>query len=103
MDAITFRFLIDLVVSETLDMYLMNVVAVYLYGSLDKDIHMKIPEGFTMPKAFCNEPKSVYYIKLQKSLFGLKQSGRMWYNRLNEYLFKREFENDEICYYCNIC
>jgi hypothetical protein len=88
MDAITFRFLIGLVVSETLDMRLMDVVAAYLYGSLDKDIHMKIPEGFTMPKAFCNEPRSVYSIKLQKSLYGLKQSGRMWYNRLNEYLLK---------------
>ena len=66
MDAITFRFLIGLVVSETLDMRLMNVVASYLYGSLEKDIHMKILEGFTMPKAFCNEPRSVYSIKLKK-------------------------------------
>ena len=78
-------------------MYLMDIVATYLYGSLDKDIHMKIPEGFTMPKAFCNEPRSVYSIKLQKSLYGLKQSDRMWYNRLNECLLKRGFENDEIC------
>ena len=44
MDVITFRFLIGLVVSEALDMRLMDVVAAYLYGSLDKDIHMKIPE-----------------------------------------------------------
>jgi len=97
MDAITFRFLIGLTVSEALDMHFMDVVAAYLYGSLDKDIHMKIPEGFTMPKAFYNEPRSVYSIKLQKSLYGLKQSGRMWYNRLNEYLLKRGFENDKIC------
>ena len=59
MDVITFRILIGLVVSEALDMRLMDVVAKYLYGSLDKDIHMKIPEGFTMPEAFCNEPISV--------------------------------------------
>uniref|UniRef100_A0A6N2KGN2 Reverse transcriptase Ty1/copia-type domain-containing protein n=1 Tax=Salix viminalis TaxID=40686 RepID=A0A6N2KGN2_SALVM len=75
----------------------MDVVTAYLYGSLDKDIHTKIPEGFTMPEAFCNEPRSVYFIKLQKSLYGLKQSGRMWYNCLNEYLLKRGFENGEIC------
>jgi hypothetical protein len=31
-DAITFRFLIGLVVSETLDMHLMDVVTIYLYG-----------------------------------------------------------------------
>ena len=72
MDVITFRFLIGLVVSEALDMCLMDVVAAYLYVSLDKDIYMKIPEGFTMPKAFCNEPRSVYSIKLQKYLYGIK-------------------------------
>jgi hypothetical protein len=37
MDAITFRFLISLVVTESLDMCLVDVVTVYLYGSLDND------------------------------------------------------------------
>ena len=35
-------------------------------------------------------------IKLNKSLYGLKQSGRMWYNRLNEYLVKEGYRNDPI-------
>ena len=41
-DAITFRYLISLAVSEGLDMRLMDVVTAYLYGSLDSDIYMKI-------------------------------------------------------------
>jgi hypothetical protein len=45
MDAITFRFLINLVITENLDMRLMDVVTAYLYGSLDNDIYIKIPEG----------------------------------------------------------
>ena len=36
-------------------------------------------------------------IKLQRSLYGLKQSGRMWYNRLSEYLLKEEYVNNPIC------
>jgi hypothetical protein len=44
-DAITFRFLISLVVTESLDMRLMDVVTAYLYGLLDNDIYMKISEG----------------------------------------------------------
>jgi hypothetical protein len=52
MDAITFRFLISLVVTENLDMRLMDVVTAYLYGSLDNDIYMKIPEGYKMPEAY---------------------------------------------------
>jgi hypothetical protein len=51
MDAITFRFLISLVITENLDMRLMNVVTTYLYGSLDNDIYLKIPEGYRMPEA----------------------------------------------------
>jgi hypothetical protein len=39
-DAITFRFLISLVVTESLDMRLMDVVTAYLYESLDNDIYI---------------------------------------------------------------
>ena len=39
----------------------------------------------------------MYSIKLQRSLYGLKQSGRMWYNRLSEYLLKEGFVNNPIC------
>ena len=31
-------------------MCLKDVVTAYLYGSLDSDIYMKIPEGFKMPE-----------------------------------------------------
>ena len=41
MDAITFRFLISLVVSEGLDMHLMDVNTAYLYGSIDNNIYLK--------------------------------------------------------------
>ena len=72
MDAITYNFLISLAVPEGLDMRLMNVITMYLYGSLDKDIYMKIPEGFKLTKANCTKPRSMYSIKLQRSLYGLK-------------------------------
>ena len=51
MDAITFRYLIHLAVSEGLEMHLMDVVTAYLYGSIDSDIYIKIPEGFTLLEA----------------------------------------------------
>ena len=89
MDAITFRYLISLAVSEGLDMRLMNVVTTYLYGSLDANVYMKIPEEYTLPEAMNSKPWSMYLIKLQKSLYGLNQSGRMWYNHLSQYLIQR--------------
>ena len=44
-----------------------------------------------------SNPRELYLIKLQRSLYGLKQAGRMWYNRLTEYLLKQGYNNDPIC------
>lgn len=99
MDTTTFRYLISLAVSERLDMRLMDVVTAYLYGDLDKDIYMKVPEGLKtniVPEGF-GKQRSAHSIKLRRSLYGLKQSGRLWYNRLSEYLSKEGYVNEELC------
>ena len=72
MDSITFRFLISLTVSKGLDMRLMDIIITYLYGSIDNDIYIKIPEGFTLPKVVNAKPRSMCSIKLQRFLYGLK-------------------------------
>jgi len=64
-------------------MQLMDVVTAYLFGSLDLDIYMKVLDGIPTPNQ--NTNRNMYCVKLQKSLYGLKQLGRMWYNRLSEY------------------
>ncbi|XP_004309292.1 PREDICTED: uncharacterized protein LOC101304635, partial [Fragaria vesca subsp. vesca] len=97
MDVITFRYLVSLVVSEKLDMQLMDVVTAYLYGDLDSEIYMKVPDGITLPKSSNSKPRSAYAIRLQRSLYGLKQSGRMWYTRLSDYLIREGYKNDELC------
>ena len=96
-DAITFRYLTSLAVSKNLEMCLMNVVTAYLYGSLDNDIYMKIPEEFKMPEVSSSKLKELYFIKLQRSLYALKKSERMWYNRLSKYLLKEGYVNNPIC------
>ena len=58
---------------------------------------MKIPEGFKFPGATNPKPRNIYSIKLQRSLYGLKQSEHMWYNRLSEYLLKEWYVNNSIC------
>ena len=63
-DATTFRYLMSLAISEKLEMHLMDVVTTYLYGSLDNDIYMKIPEGFKLPKKYASSPRGLYSIKL---------------------------------------
>ena len=48
-----------------------DVSAAYLHADLDCNIYMEQPEGFEI------EGKENYVIKLDKALFGLKQSGRL--------------------------
>ena len=95
MSGITFRYLISLAIQKRLSMQLMDVVTAYLYGSLDSDIYMKVPDGISIPNesANCN----MYCVKLKRSLYGLKQSGRMWYNRLSEYLLQKGYSNNGDC------
>lgn len=95
-DSITLRYLMSLAVHQSLDMRLMDVVTAYLYGSLDNEIYMKIPEGLKVPEEY-RHSQDMCSIRLQKSLYGLKQSGRMWYNRLSQYLLKDGYKNDRIC------
>ena len=64
MDAITFRFLISFVVSEGLEMHLMDVIIAYLYGSIDNDIYMKILEEFKLLEANNTKPPNMCSIKL---------------------------------------
>ena len=76
-------------------MQLMDVVTAYLYGSLDADIYMKVPDGLKIPNPETN--RNMYCVKLQKSLYGLKQSGKMWYNRLSEFLLHKGYSNNDDC------
>jgi hypothetical protein len=76
-------------------MQLMDVVTAYLYGSLDAEIYMKVPDGLKIPNPNIN--RNMYCVKLQKSLYGLKQSGKMWYNRLSEFLLSKGYSNNNDC------
>jgi hypothetical protein len=73
----------------------MDVVVAYLYGSLDSDIYMKVYDGISVPNTNTNH--NMYCVKLVKPLYGLIQSGRMWYNRLKEFLLNKGYSNSDDC------
>ena len=75
MDVITFCYLVSLVVSEKLNMQLIDVVTAYLYGDLDTEIYIKVPDGLSLPNSSDSKPRSAYAIRLRRSLYGLKKSG----------------------------
>jgi hypothetical protein len=96
MDGITFRYLISMAVNLDLTMKLMDVVTAYLYGNLDTDIYMKVPDGIPIPNQD-RANRGLYSVLLKKSLYGLKQSGRMWYNRLSDFLHQKGYTSNADC------
>jgi hypothetical protein len=74
------RFLLSITVSFDLEVEQMDVKTSFLHGDLEEQIYMKQPEGFVV------KGKKELICKLKKSLYGLKQSPRMWYQNFDTYI-----------------
>jgi hypothetical protein len=58
----------------------MDVKTTFLHGDLEEEIYMKKPEGFVV------KGKKELVCKMKKSMYGLKQSPRMWYQKFDTYM-----------------
>ena len=61
----------------------MDVKTVYLYGKLKEEIYMAQPEGFI------KSGQENKVCRLLKSIYGLKQAGRVWYETISKTLQKK--------------
>ena len=64
----------------------MDVVTAFLNGTLEEEIYMEQPPGYTKG----GEKNLVY--KLKRSLYGLKQSSRCWNTVFKEYMESTNFK-----------
>jgi hypothetical protein len=81
----TIRALLSLAAHYDLELHQMDVATAFLNGDLDVDIYMEQPEGFIVPG------KEYMVCKLRKSLYGLKQAGRAWYQKIHQALLNLGF------------
>ena len=88
------RAMLALTIQFNLILHQMDVETAFLQADLHEEIYMKIPQGFELilPNNLLPDPK-IYCLRLHKSIYGLKQAGRAWYDMLSDYLqeigFKR--------------
>ena len=78
-----------------LKLHQLDITTTFLNGELNEDIYMKHSEGFEI------KGKEHLVCKLNRSLYGLKQSPRCWNEALNSQLKKMHFkqlENDPCMY-----
>jgi Reverse transcriptase (RNA-dependent DNA polymerase) len=90
------RFILAIAAQFNLELQQINVKGVYLNGILDETVYMWQPEGFI------EKGKESYVCKLEKGIYGLKQSGRLWFQTLKSTLTKLGFKSgtaDETVYF----
>jgi hypothetical protein len=88
------RSIFALAAFEDLELESVDISNAYLNGKLkDVEVYMKQPEGFEVKD-------SSWAAKLQKGLYGMKQGGRCWYEKLDQVLqsegFRRLHSNASI-------
>lgn len=84
----SFRFVIALANQFDLLVHHMDVKTAFLNGILKEEIFMRIPEGITYTgDKVC---------KLNKSIYGLKQSARCWFERFDGVLKEYGFINSQV-------
>src|ERR1700742_214337 len=80
------RALLSIGAVLNLEIHQMDVKTVFLNSDLDEEIYMMVPKGIDqselLPRAVC---------KLNRSLYRLKQSPRMWNQKIDNYLSQSNF------------
>ena len=80
----TIRTILAIAALEDLELRSVDISHAYLNGTLEEEIYMQQPEGFEVggPDHVC---------RLRKSLYGLKQAGRVWNKTLHSVLTSMGF------------
>lgn len=76
----TVRLVLSLAISKGWDLRQVDISNAFLHGDLSETVYMQQPPGFE--DASCPG----YVCKLQKAIYGLKQSPRAWHSRLSDRL-----------------
>ncbi|XP_070043924.1 retrovirus-related Pol polyprotein from transposon RE1 isoform X2 [Nicotiana tomentosiformis] len=80
------RTLISIAVKRGWDLYQLDVNNAFLHGDLHEEVYIEVPKGLMVPNGNL-------VCKLRKSLYGLKQASRQWYDKLTESLHSRGFKH----------
>ena len=80
----TLRAILALAALEDLEIESIDISSAFLNGDIDAEVYMQQPEGFPQ-----GSPHQV--LRLVKSIYGLRQSPRLWHSKLNSVLVKLGF------------
>ena len=81
----TFRLILSLAAKEHFTMRQMDVKSAYLHPQIKEDIYPEQPTGFVE-----TDSSGIKLVcKLNKSIYGLKQAAKNWYEELANFLYSK--------------
>ena len=86
---VSIRIVLVLVALLDFDFEQLDFKTTFLHGDLDEEIYMEQPEGFVQ------HHKGRLVCKLNKSLYGLKQSPRKWYKKFDSFMVSQCYTRSE--------
>jgi len=84
------RFMLSLAAAYDLEVEQMDVKTAFLHGDLEEEIYMSQLEHYIL------KGKEIFICKLKKSLYGLKQSPRMWYLKFDAFVLSIRFVRSKL-------
>ncbi|RVW94789.1 Retrovirus-related Pol polyprotein from transposon TNT 1-94 [Vitis vinifera] len=85
----TIRVLLSLAANLNWNLHQLDVKNAFLNGDLEEEVYMEIPPGLKLSSS------NDLVCKLQKSLYGLKQSPRAWFKRFTKVIKGEEFSQGQ--------
>jgi hypothetical protein len=79
------RILLAYACAYNIKLYQMDVKRAFLNGYINEEVYVEQPPGFE------DDKKSNHVYKLKKTLYGLNQAPRVWYERLRDFLLSKGF------------
>jgi hypothetical protein len=93
---VSFRVMLTTAASQGMEIHNMDVDTAFLLAPLEEDVYMRLPDGFG--------ELSGTIVKLNRALYGLKQSPRAWYSKAHSILSSLGFATNrkDPCLYTGI-
>uniref|UniRef100_A0A803Q474 Major facilitator superfamily (MFS) profile domain-containing protein n=1 Tax=Cannabis sativa TaxID=3483 RepID=A0A803Q474_CANSA len=93
---VTFKLLLAISAIQNWHTLQIDINNAFLNGDLNEEVYMVLPPGLSLGNTVDND--STLVCKLNKSIYGLKQSSRQWYKKLSDALIMEGFQQSQADY-----